>query len=173
MDFFEVLHKRRSVRRFDMAGEVSDDNLMRILNAGITAPSAGNTQPWHFVVVRNREIKKKLAFEAGHQRFIDEVPVVIVVCADLEKAQEGYGERGLNTYSLQDTAAAIQNMLLAATALNLGSCWIGAFDEGMAAEILKLPKNLRPVAMLPIGVPLKEVKNGPPRRPLDEVTSYK
>jgi len=173
MDLFEAIKTRRSIRDFKFDEPVDDEKVQKILEAAINAPSAGNGQNWHFEVVRDPDIKHRLATEAGHQSFISRVPVTIVVCADLERAETGYGTRGREMYSLQETAAAIQNMLLVITALGLGTCWIGAFDEGVAARILGLPENLRPVAMLPIGVPAGPVKRVPPKRSVDEVTTFK
>ncbi len=172
MDIFELIRARRSIRSFDPSKPVSDEMLRKILEAGTWAPSAGNTQCWRFFVVRDERIKRRLASEAGHQPFIAEAPVVIVVTADLELIERSYGERGKNTYSLQDTAAAIQNMLLAITALGLGSCWVGAFLEEKAAKILELPPNLRPLAILPVGYPA-EKPPAPKRKRLEEVSIYR
>lgn len=172
MDIFETIAKRRSIRQFTGA-PVNDDAIKKILEAGIAAPSAGNCQPWRFVVVRDKELKKKLAFEAGHQRFIDEASVAIVVCADLDVAEKGYGERGRETYALQDTAAAIENMLLAATALGLGSCWVGAFNETVAAEILGLSNSTRALAILPIGVAAGPVTRVPLRMKIEDVVTFR
>ena len=171
MELSEVIRKRRSVRTFDGTQDVSDEDIQTILEAGIQAPSSGNTQCWHFVVVKDPDLKTKLSTDAGHQSFIREVPVVIVVCIDLE-VSANYGERGINTYSLQDTAAAIQNMLLTITDLGLATCWVGAFNEEPAAEILSLREGLRPIAMLPIGYPIKS-PNMPKRKSIDEVTEWR
>lgn len=172
MDLFEAIAKRRSIRQFRGDHPVDEATVRRILDAAIAAPSAGNGQPWRFFVVRDPALKRRLAFEAGHQRFIDEVPVVIVVCADLQKAEEGYGERGRKTYALQDTAAAIENMLLTITALGLGSCWVGAFNESVAAELLGLPEHVRPLAILPIGAPAEPAHRTTPRLAIEEVTTF-
>lgn len=156
MNFFEVVFKRRSIRKF-LKKDVDDKLIGLILYCATKAPSAGNTQDWEFIVVRDEKIKEKIAIAALHQMFIKEAPVVIVVCSDIEKIKLKYGERGENLYSIQDTAAAIMIILLAAQALGLGSCWIGAFDEENIKEILGIPENLRPVAILPIGYPAEEV----------------
>ena len=151
MNFWELVKNRRSIRKFDPSKDVTEEQIDKILEAGIWAPSAGNTQCWRFFVVRNKEIKEDLAIRAGHQPFISDAPIVIVVCADLKHIGRSYGARGHKTYALQDTAAAIQNMLLAITDLGLASVWIGAFDESRAAKILNLNEDVRPLAMLPIG----------------------
>lgn len=173
MDIFEAISRRRSIRQFDPEGQVDDEAVKKILGAGTAAPSAGNGQSWRFIVVRDRELKHRLAFEAGHQRFIDQAPVAIVVCADLSAAEKSYGERGRSTYALQDTAAAIENMLLAVTAMGLGSCWVGAFNEGVAAEILGLSSDVRPLAILPIGHPAEPALRVPPRRGLEDVAAFR
>lgn len=173
MDFFDVISKRRSVRQFLPDKNVTDDQLTRILEAATLAPSAGNAQCWKFIVVRDKQLKSSLATEAGHQLFIDQAPLAVVVCADLDKAGEKYGERGRSVYALQETAAAIENILLSAEALGLGACWIGSFDETEAARILKLPRSLRPVAIVPIGTPAEPLKRVPPRRHLDDVVDFR
>lgn len=173
MDLFEAIAKRRSVRQFRSDAPVDDAIVRKILEAGIAAPTAGNGQPWRFIVVRDGALKKRLAFEAGHQRFIDQAPVAIVVCADLDEAEKQYGKRGRKTYALQDTAAAIENILLAAVGLGLGSCWVGAFNESVAAEILELPSHVRPLAILPIGISAEPGSRAPVRHKLEKVAIFR
>ncbi len=171
MDFWQLLENRYSVRDFDLSVEVSSEEVERLLSAAIRAPSAGNRQPWHFYVVRDRAVRQALAAAAYGQEFVAQAPVVIVVCADAEQSAGRYGDRGRELYCLQDTAAATEHILLAAVALGLGGCWVGAFDEGRAARVLDLPKRHRPVAILPIGKPVgRPVMR--PRQPLGTVASY-
>ncbi len=153
MDLFEAMEKRRSVRDFDPARDVPIEMIEEILRCACLAPSAGNVQPWRFCVIRDRGLKEKLAEAALGQAFVASAPVVIVVCADLKAHAAAYGKRGVELYSIQDTAAAIQNLLLAATSLGLGSCWVGAFREGEAAAALGLEESLRPLAIIPLGYP--------------------
>ncbi|MFQ5813187.1 MAG: nitroreductase family protein [Anaerolineae bacterium] len=153
MDFWQVIGERRSVRNFDAGHDVPPEMVQRILQAAIRAPSAGNCQPWHFVVIRSERTKDLLAKSAYGQWFIAEAPVVIVVCADPDRSAWRYGSRGVQLYCLQDTAAATEHILLAVTALGLGACWVGAFDERATSKVLGLPTNLRPVAIVPIGYP--------------------
>ncbi len=122
-----------------------------MLSAAVHAPSAGNTQEWHFIVVKDDKVKEKLSNAALNQRFISKAPVVIVVCIDKEKIELKYGKRGLNFYSLQDTAAATMNILLSAEALGLSTCWVGAFDDEKVGHILKLPNQLRVASIVPVG----------------------
>ncbi|MDH5624107.1 MAG: nitroreductase family protein [Candidatus Bathyarchaeota archaeon] len=170
MDVFEAIKNRRSVRAYT-SEEVSEEDVKRLIEAARLAPSAGNIQPWEFVIVRNTETKRRLSDAALHQTFIEEAPVVIVVCADVERSSWGYGSRGANLYCLQDTAAATENMLLAAQALGLATCWVGAFHEDAVAKVINTPRNVRPVAIVPVGFPA-EKPNPPPRRSIKELVHY-
>ncbi|MBS7641062.1 MAG: nitroreductase family protein [Candidatus Bathyarchaeia archaeon] len=170
MDVFETIRSRRSIRAFT-GEDVSDEQIEKILEAARWAPSAGNLQPWEFIIIRRPEIKREVARAALNQTFIEEAPVVIVVCANEIRSGSVYGSRGMNLYCIQDTAAAIENMLLAACALGLGACWVGAFNEEEVRRILKIPKGVRPVAIIPIGHPAE--KPAPPRRrTLKEIMHY-
>lgn len=171
MDVFEAMEKRHSVRSFDSSREVPDELVEEVLRCACLAPSAGNVQPWRFLVVRDRGIKEALAAAALGQRFVAQAPVVIVVCADLEAHAGSYGKRGVELYAVQDTAAAVQNMLLAATALGLGTCWVGAFHENEAARALGLPGHLRPLALVPMGYALREGSQ-PRKVPHNRLTTY-
>jgi nitroreductase len=167
--FWQVLAGRRSVRAFARTKNVSNEQIQQLLQAAIAAPSAGNMQPWFFYVVRDLEVRQRLAQAAWGQDFVAEASVAIVVCAEPERSARRYGERGRELYCLQDTAAATENILLTAVALDLAACWVGAFDEAAAAQALHLPPTQRPVAILPIGHPA-ESPSRRPRRPLSEVS---
>jgi len=167
LNVFEAIKTRRSIRAFTRE-EISDETVEKILDAARWAPSAGNIQPWIFVIVKNPKTKRRLSEAALNQFFIEEAPVVIVVCADQERSRRGYGSRGANLYCIQDTAAATQNLLLAAHALGLGACWVGAFDEEEVKLILKMPRGVRPVAIVPIGRPAEKPR-GIFKRPLSDV----
>jgi len=103
---------------------------------------------------------------------VGQAPVVIVVCADPTRSASRYSGRGSELYCLQDTAAATENILLGVTALGLGACWVGAFDERAATTVLDLPSHLRPVVMIPIGHPSERSVRRTPRRPLSEITTF-
>jgi nitroreductase len=152
MDLFEAIQGRRSVRSYDK-GDLASEDLRKILEAAMCAPSAGNRQSWEFVVVKSNQTKAALAEAAYGQEFIAQAPVVIVVFANLTRSASRYRERGRDLYSIQDTAAAVQNILLASHALGYGSCWVGAFDESKVARVVSAPPQRRPVAMVPIGRP--------------------
>ncbi len=148
--------KSRTETREFKKDPVPDDVINKILDAAVQAPSAGNVQDWEFIVVKSPETKKALALAAFEQDFIERAPVVIVVCSDLDRVASKYGVRGSSLYSIQDAAVATENMLLAAHALGLGSCWVGALNEGRVKEILVLPTNVRPLAIIPIGYPAEK-----------------
>jgi nitroreductase len=170
MDLFEVIQHRSSIRSFT-SEPVSEQEVTTLLEAAIKAPSAGNLQPWRFIVVRDPAFKHKLVDAALGQQFLTEAPVVIVVCADLSVYRTRYPERGVELYCIQDTAAAIENLMLAAVALGLGTCWMGAFDEDQAAQAMNLPKGIRPLAIIPVGHPTSPA-TARPRKPLQDVVHY-
>jgi len=170
MEFSEVIAKRRSVRHFNAKLNVSEGDVRAMLLAGITAPTAGNIQPWRFTVVRSLQAREKLA-AALHQRWAAAAPVVIIVSVDPRPAAARYGDRGERLYAIQDTAAAAQTMLLKAVDLGLASCWIGAFDENAVREALDIPAARTPVAIMPVGYSA-ESSGRPARRPIDEVTTW-
>ena len=170
MDVLEAIKGRRSIRAFK-SEDVPPEIVEKLIDAARWAPSAGNIQPWEFIIVRNPEIKRNLAKAALNQSFIEEAPVVIVVCADEIRSSQGYGVRGKTLYCIQDTAAATQNIHLAAYSLGLGTCWVGAFNEEEARKILEIPEGVRPVAIIPVGYPAEK----PParnRRPLNQIIHY-
>ena len=152
MDTTECIKSRASVRSF-RPDDVPDNVLNEILDAAIQAPSAGNVQEWEFVVVRKRDTKIRLAEAAFEQGFIATAPVVIVVCSNLKEIGNAYGERGQGLYSIQDAAAATQNLMLAAWDKGLGSCWVGSFNEKMVKDVIVLPGHVRPMAIIPVGYP--------------------
>lgn len=167
MELYKTVKTRRSVRSFKEE-EISQETVEKILKAGIWAPSAGNRQSWEFVVIKEGYNQEELVKGALGQNFIAEAPIVIVVGANIKRSAQRYGERGRNLYCLLDAAAAIQNMLLTAHELGLGTCWIGAFRDEEVKEIVQFPDYVRPVAIIPIGKPA-ESPSAPSRYPLDQV----
>jgi nitroreductase len=165
MDVITAIRQRRSVRRF-RPDSIEPEKTELLKDALIWAPSAGNLQKRRFYFVYNSDIKKKLSAAALGQRFIMQAPLVVVGCAD-STIDRYYGERGVHLYCLQDVACSIENMMLMAHSMGLGSVWVGAFDEEEIATILSLPENLRPVAIVPVGLP--DEHPAPPRRVKKEV----
>ncbi|MGC8839425.1 MAG: nitroreductase family protein [Anaerolineae bacterium] len=155
MDLYEAIYRRRSVRRYADA-PVEEAKLLRILEAARLAPSWRNGQCWRFVVVRDRETIRRLAREQplGYQinRWLQSAPVVVVACADPRAS----GRREDQDFYLVDVAIALEHLVLAATAEGLGTCWIGALDEGNIRRILGIPEHIRVVAMTPVGYPAED-----------------
>lgn len=167
----ELIKSRRSVRQLDPSRPIPPEWVDMILEAGIWAPSAGNRQPWEFKVVTGSDLIQELGEASFGQAMFQDAPLVIAVIALPERSAGRYGDRGRELYCLQDTAAAVQNMLLLAHALGLGSVWVGAFSEDRAARALGLGSDQRPVALLPMGFPLSDPKPTP-RRPAEAVCQH-
>lgn len=176
VDIFKVIKERRSIRAYK-SELVSDEKLKRVLEAARLAPSACNKQPWKFFVVRDEGLKQKLVAAARGQTFIGEAPVVIVACGLMS---ESYGEMGGYMKSwVIDVAIAMEHLILVAASLGLGTCWIGAFDEGRVKEILGLGKDMRVLALTPLGRPAEEgVVKGLPvgrqgRKRMEEIVEWR
>ncbi|MFH1125729.1 MAG: nitroreductase family protein [Candidatus Altiarchaeota archaeon] len=163
MDLFDAVKNRRSIRKYKPQ-DIPKEKIDKIIEAAAWAPSAGNLQARDYIMVQDKSVKNKLCEAAHNQEFINRAPLVIVVCANTLKSGRHYGNRGMELYSNQDSAAAIQNMLLAAYSLGLSSCWVGAFDEQKVRETLSIPEHAIPVALLPIGIP-DESPRPPARKP--------
>jgi nitroreductase len=170
MEFGEVLAARRSVRHFNAKLDVSDEDIHALLEAAVQAPTAGNIQPWRFSVVKSLEARERLA-AALHQRWATGAPAIIVVSVDPRPCAARYGDRGERLYALQDTAAAAENILLAAFDRGLAACWIGAFDDEAVAKAVNLSAPVTPVALIPVGYSA-ESAGRPARRPVAEVTTW-
>jgi len=167
LDLHEAIMGRRSVRAFK-PDPIPESDIKKILTAAIWAPSAGNLQSWEFILIKDEERKKALSEASYGQEHVYKAPLVIAACANKKRSSSRYGTRGSELYCIQDTAAAIQNMLLMAYSLGYGTCWVGAFDENKVYKILKCPKHVRPVALIPIGKP-DEHPSPPARMPLEKV----
>ena len=164
MDLVKAIEERHSVRGFT-GEDVPLDVIEETLRMGNLAPSAGNLQARDFIVVRNLDMRKKLCRAAFGQRFVEEAPVVIVVCSNLNRIKN-YGERGERLYTIQDTAAAVENMMLYLVSRGYGSCWVGAFDEKEVGRLMELPDWAKAIAMIPLGRP-KESGRASPRLEAD------
>ena len=153
MEILELIKNRRSVRSFKK-DPIPEKYLLSLKEALIWAPSAGNLQSRFFYFVFNEQIKQKLAQAALNQKYIAEAPLVVVGGVDY-KAVAKYGERGAKIFCQHDVAASIQNLLLLATELGLGTVWVGVFDSDKVAKLLKLPDHLFPVVLVPVGYAAK------------------
>ncbi|MGD6810310.1 MAG: nitroreductase family protein [Candidatus Bathyarchaeia archaeon] len=160
MEVFEAIKNRRSIRQFTNQ-TVSEETVEKLIEAARLAPTAGNAQAYQLVIVQQEAQKQRLTYAAFGQKQIHTASVVFVICVDLKKAKDSYGDRGLSLYCIQDTAAVTENILLAACSLGLGTCWIGAFKEEDVKKVVNAPEDMRPVAMIPVGYPAE----APPERP--------
>lgn len=150
MDVTDCIKKRRSIRKFK-PGSIPWDSVCKIVEAGLHAPSAGNMQNWKFIVVSEKERRNAIAEAAAQQYWMAQAPIHIVITADVRKAREFYGIRGERLYAVQNCAAAVENMLLAAHSLGIGSCWVGAFDEEKLRSILEIRDPARPQVIVVLG----------------------
>jgi nitroreductase len=142
--------------------------LLKILETANAAPSAGNLQAYDIFVVRKADQKKALVRAALGQEFILAAGVVLVFCANSTHNARRYGERGRRLYAVQDAAVACTYAMLAAAALELGTVWVGAFNDDAVRQVIDAPENVTPVAILPIGYPA-ETPDRTPRRPLSKL----
>lgn len=169
MDLFKAISSRRSMRRYQDT-PVSRDLLRQVLEAGRLAPSWKNSQCWQVIVVEDAETRKKVGEAANHNPDIsayESAPYLLVVCADPAAVVSVSDKQ----YWMTDIGIFMEHMLLAATALGLGTCWVGAFPEEPIKEILGVPESNRIVCMTPLGVPAKE--SAPrPRKELAEIVVF-
>lgn len=170
MEVLKAVRERRSIRNFQEK-EIPQDIIDKLIDALIWAPSAGNLQSRKFYFIKDAKLKRKIAAAALSQNFIAEAPVVIVGCAD-SNIRNRYGDRGVDLYSIQDVAVSIMGMMLVAYENGLGSVWVGAFREGEVFEVLDMPHNLRPVAIVPVGYPSR-VPYPPPRVSRKEAVEFR
>ena len=166
MDVFTAISQRWSVRSYK-AADVEEEKLKRILEAARLSPSSSNRQEWKFIVVKNKETRKRLSDAAFGQYFIAEAPVVIVACGTESKSVMACGQSAHTV----DVSIACAYMILQAYELVLGTCWIGAFNEGEVKRILKVPERIRAVAMTPLGYP-EEPPSKKSRKRLDQIVCF-
>lgn len=152
MDTLECIKTRRSIRKFTEQ-PVEFDKLAKIMEAGSQAPSTGDIQNWRFILVTEKALIHDLYNHCFQQEVVFNAQAAIIVCGETDPAERLYGLRGKRLYTVQNCASATENMLLAAHALGLGACWIGAFDEDKVSTVFSIPGNARPQAIVAIGYP--------------------
>jgi nitroreductase len=163
MDVFEAISKRRSIRRYKDS-PVEEDKLGKILEAARIAPSAANRQEWKFLVVQDKETREKLVDAANGQKFVGEAPVTIVA---ISTESERIMPCGQPAYTV-DLSIAVSFMILEATELGLGTCWLGAYKEDEVKKILDIPEEVRVPAMFTLGY--ADEDPGPrPRKDINEI----
>lgn len=168
MEYTELIKKRKSIRKYDLAKPVSEELLNKVLDAARIAPSACNNQPWHFIVMRDEKVKKEMKAVYDKEWFYT-APVIIVGCVDTAASWK----RSFDNYdsSLIDISIAFDHLILAATNEGLGTCWIAAFNPVPAEKILKTPSNIKIAIMTPLGFPAGDPV-ARPRKELSEIIHY-
>ena len=149
-DIIETIRKRRSIREYGKK-PLSEKDIKSLFEATRLAPSWANKQCWKFIVVKDEKLKDEIRKTTGKftRTWLKDVPLIIVGCGDPAKSGSHYG---LDYYAV-DVAIAMQNLILAATDLGLGTCWIGSFDEAKIKELLDIPEEIRVVGLTPVGYP--------------------
>jgi len=162
MSLIDVILSRRSIRSYEKRS-VSKNVLNKILEAGRQAPSAGNVQPWHFIVLTDYEIKEKMS-HGRWNTFIKDSAFTVVGCGYVG---DSFGRR----WSTVDTTIALQNMVIAAWSLGVGSCWIGDFKKEEVKKLLNIPDEWKVIALVAFGYPA-EKPEAKLKKPLDEIVGY-
>ncbi len=171
MSLIDKVLSRRSIRAYAKK-RIPTPVLNNILEAGRQAPSAGNRQPWHFIAVTDEEIKQTLSWGRVNW-FIRDAPLTIVGCANTDTGN----------WSIVDTTIALQNMVIAAWAMGVGSCWLGAFKEGDVKQLLNIPDNWKVVALVTFGYPAEGENRFPAnfqdmrerlttKKPIEKIVSF-
>jgi nitroreductase len=162
MGLLDLILTRRSIRRYENK-DIPEEVLQQILETGRQAPSAANRQPIHFVIVTDRDILKNLCDNLIN-RFVKYAPIAIVGCADIKSLLTG-------KWAVVDATIAMENMVIAAWTLGIGSCWIGACNEKKVKELLKIPDKWKFVALLTLGYPAEQPKQRK-KKPFEKMCSF-
>ncbi len=181
MEFFEALSTRRSIRRY-LDRPVEEEKLHAVLDAVRASPSWANQQCWRIVVVRDADARRGISELSFLESFfapkgyktnpamkaLELAPLVLVLCADPTQSGAVRGQ----DYYLADCGIAAQSLMLAARAQGLGTVFVGIFQEEPLRDLLGIPENVRVVGLFPLGYPAEEKKEGPKRKPLEEICSF-
>jgi len=176
MEFDKIIKNRISIRKYQKRN-IDESQLNYILKCGHAAPTAGNVQPWEFIVVEDTAMKRKIVDTtyvgnqknaSKHQEWLMDAPVFIIVCANKDRVVAKYGEESMKKLIYLDCSASVENMLLAAVDLNLGSCYISGFRENELSQVLELSSLLEVIAFIPIGY-VEDTTIRRVKRPLSEV----
>ena len=177
MTFEELVHKRRSVRKYSDQ-PVAKEDLLKCLEAARLAPSGCNSQPWHFIVIDEPELRKHVAARIffgiySMNKFAMEAPVLVAVVSEKEKFLASFGGQIRDTsYCLVDIGIACEHLILQAQELGIGSCWIGWFDEKALKEELRIPKDKKIDIVIALGYPVEDQIVPKTRKSLAEISSF-
>ena len=166
MDLFEAIDKRQSVRNY-LDRPVEEEKLHQILEAARSAPSAKNRQAWKMIVIRDPDLRHEIAVAARNQKFVGQAPVIIACCGLDPEYRMTCGQPA----DPIDAAIAIDHMTLAAAALDLGTCWIGAFYQDQVRALLHVPDPYQVIELMVLGYPAKRTAK-PSRKPIKDLVSY-
>jgi nitroreductase len=177
MELIDVIKSRTSIREFS-ATDVEDEKITYVLECARLAPSWMNKQCWRFIVIKDKETIETIAKTSLINRWLKTAPVLIAACADPTESDT----HNSIDYSHIDVSIAFEHLILGATDVGLGSCWIGGFNEEKVKEVLEIPKRIRVVALTPLGYPVekrsivegitKTVLRAKKRKTLDEIVHY-
>ena len=177
MNFLDLIQKRRSVRRYSDRPVVKED-ILKCLEAARLAPSACNSQPWHFIVIDEPELKARVAERIfsglySMNRFAKEAPVLVAVVSEKMKFLASLGGQFRGTrYCLVNIGIACEHLVLQAQELGIGSCWIGWFDEKVLKEEMKIPRNKKIDIVISLGYPAEDKVVPKTRELLEEISSF-
>ena len=177
MEFIDVINSRRSIRSFEDKS-INQNQIDYIFNCGRLAPSWMNKQCWHFIIVKNSSKIMEIAKTNIMNRWLKNVPMIIIACADTLES----GKNNDVDYSIVDVTIAFEHIILAATDIGLGTCWVGGFDENKVKKILEIPPRIKIIGMTPLGYPKEKrtfseksksfiIKSGK-RKSLKEIIHY-
>jgi len=167
MEVFEAIRGRRSIRQFE-EHSIGKEVLQRLIEAGIWAPSGGNAQTWRFLVVTEKHMLKKMKMVSPG--LLGDPPAVIVICQDRKEAERKGGKLGVELVSVMDIAMAAENIMLAAYALDLGTCPIASFHREGIQHLFRLPEEIVPHLLISVGYP-KKIRN-PPKRQMEGICFF-
>ena len=167
MNVIDSIKMRKSVRTF-LDKPVENEKLIQILDAARLAPSAFNRQRWRFLIVRDIQTRAELIKRAKIPPFVGKAPIIIVACAKTDSCMMRYGQP---CYPI-DVAIALDHITLAAVEFGLGSCWISSFDENKVKQILKIPEEIRIIALMLLGYSSDPSIVDKQRLPIDQIVKY-
>ena len=174
----KAINNRRSIRKY-INKEVEEEKLLQILESGRLAPSGSNTQPWHFLVIKSKENKEKVAKVSHNQKWMATAPVNIVCVADIRSRIDENIEISVSENSkeeevkqiIRDTAIAVEHMSLTATELGLGTCWVAWFTQEEFRPVLNIPNDKYVLCVLTIGYADENPKPRS-RKKLEDIVHY-
>ena len=166
MEVFKAITKRRSIRKYK-DNEIEEEKIKKILESARLSPSAANRQKWKFIIVKDKVTREELVDAANGQKFVGEAPVLIVACSTESDSKMPCGQYAYTV----DLSIALSFIILEATELELGTCWLGAFNETMVKKILNIPDEIRVVGIVTLGY-ANENPAPRPRKNEEEIVCY-